>query len=83
MIKMTAIVKQLDNGIVVDCTACNECMSKNQDVVNGTNLITTSNGTWKKQCLLSVPEHGERCKAYHNELAIWLIDENVNNIKQI
>lgn len=81
------IVRQLGNGVVIECSALCECIKNNPDVIkayeNGTGLVSTSYGCWKKNCQLSVTDHGDRCSAYPKDTSTWLIDVDVNKIKQI
>lgn len=72
---MDAIVKQLDSigGIVIECTAVNECMKTNTECAAGAQ---------RKKCLLSV-DHGCRCLAYPHDSNVFLIDTDTSKIKQI
>ena len=76
------IVKQLDQigGIVIECSLCYKCMQNNSDYVNSPSM---SNGCKKKNCLLSIQNHGDRCLAYPQDSHIFLIDTDVSKIKQL
>jgi hypothetical protein len=86
---MKGIVRQLTNGIVIECSLHGKCMMNNPEVANNCSIETASklqgtpNGTWKKTCLLSVKDHGDRCLAYPNETEVWLIDDDTSKIQQI
>jgi hypothetical protein len=72
---MDAIVTQLDSigSKVIKCTAVQECMRQNLDVPPCSET---------KKCLLSV-NHGDRCLAYPQDSNVFLIDTDINKIKQI
>lgn len=77
-----AIVKQLPNGVVVECSAVFECIKANPQPANSYisyNGVTCSS----KNCILSVPEHGNRCMAHPKDTSTWLIDSDTSKIKQI
>ena len=88
---VTGIVRQLNSGLVVECSAVEECMKNNPEIVsayeNGTlSTVTSTNssyGCWKKNCQLSVPNHGERCMAYPKDTTKWEINTDVSQVKQI
>jgi hypothetical protein len=73
------IVKQLRSGVVIECSAVEECMKANTGVQN----VLNSNGCIKRNCVLSVSEHGDRCSAYPCDTTTWLIDIDTSRIKQI
>lgn len=84
------IVRQTADGVVIECSALCECMKNNPDVIKGYDNhaegLTDSglgNGCWKKQCQLSVPDHGNRCKAWPKDTSTWVIDIDTSKIKEI
>ena len=76
------IVKQLDQigSVVIECSLVHKCIANNPDYANAT-LI--GNGCRKKNCLLSVQNHGERCLAYPQDSNMFLIDTDQSRIKQL
>ena len=76
------VVKQLDQigGIVVECSLSNQCMDCNPDYASAANI---GNGCRRKNCLLSVQNHGERCLAYPQDSSLFLIDADMAKIKRL
>jgi hypothetical protein len=83
------IVRQLTSGVVIECSAVCECMKNNPELVKaydegtGAGVTWMPNGCRKKNCQLSVPDHGDRCMAWPKDTSTWVIDVDVNKIKEI
>jgi len=79
-----AIVRQIDGigGVVIQCSCVTECMKANPDLSQAKQSWYAGCGKIKN-CLLSVPNHGERCMAYPQDTTTWLIHSDVNKIQQI
>jgi hypothetical protein len=77
-----AVVKQLDQfgGIVIECSSAFQCKCNNPDYKNA---LSIGNGCTKKNCQLSVQNHGDRCLAYPEDSNVFLIDTDTSKIKQL
>lgn len=76
---ITGIVKQLESGVVVECSLSDIC-EKNQAEPP---CVVTPHGTRRKACMLSINDHGERCSAHKVDSSVWLIHENPAYIAQL
>jgi hypothetical protein len=73
---MDGIVRQLDNGTIIECSAVHVCMANNPQ-------IKVNEVSCNKNCMLSVKDHGTRCRAYPQDTSVWIIDDDMTKIKGI
>jgi hypothetical protein len=69
---LDGVVRQTHSGLVLHCTLADKCFKENGSIAKGQ----------ERTCLLSV-NHGDRCVAWETDGTKWLIDSDVNKIKQL